>query len=421
MSTLITDERRSNSRIVPRSLAKKLFLKICGSIKIGQIKLVDGDETLILGVQNPPTIHYSVSIRVNNNAFYSSLIMGGANGAAESYINGDWETDDLVGLVRLLLANRNTLDAMDSPFSVILRWADKVWHRLNQNSLAGSKRNIAAHYDLGNEFFSLFLDQKLMYSSAIYKTGHESLEEAATCKLEHVCQKLDLQPSDHLLEIGTGWGGMAIYAAKHYGCHVTTTTLSKEQYDEADKRVKAEGLEDRVTLLLKDYRELTGLYDKVVSIEMVEAVGHQYLDTYFECMQKLLKPSGKAVVQAITIDDQQYKKALKEVDFIKRYIFPGSFIPCVTVLADSAAKKGLRLFNLEDIGDSYAQTLKAWRERFNQQLPAVRGQGFDERFIRMWQFYLCYCEGGFRERAISTVQIMLTPIESQPKQWLGGR
>jgi cyclopropane-fatty-acyl-phospholipid synthase len=419
MSLLINQQTITKAPMLPSSFSKKLFLKLCKSLRIGQLHLIDGDEEWSLGQQENESTH-NASVRVLNNRFYAQVIRGGLNGAAESFMEGDWETDDLVALVQLLLINRETMAAMDSPFSAFFRLTSKVAHFFNRNSLEGSKRNISAHYDLGNEFFELFLDQNLMYSSAVFPTGQESLEEASLIKMERICQKLDLTPDDHLLEIGTGWGGMAIYAAQQYGCKVTTTTLSKEQYAEAEKRVKAAGLEDKITLLLQDYRELAGKYDKLVSIEMVEAVGHLYLDGYFECIQNLLKTDGLAVLQAITIDDQQYDQALKEVDFIKRYIFPGSFIPCVTVLTNSAAKQGLRVFNLEDIGASYAHTLQQWRLRFSQQYPAVKQQGFDERFIRMWHFYLCYCEGGFRERAISTVQLILTPQKNRRDQWLPG-
>ncbi|MGH8369801.1 MAG: class I SAM-dependent methyltransferase, partial [Gammaproteobacteria bacterium] len=259
-----------------------------------------------------------------------------------------------------------------------------------------------------NDFFSLFLSSDLMYSSAIWKDATDTLEQASTRKLERICRKLDLQPSDRVVEIGTGWGGFAVYAAQHYGCHVTTTTISREQHTLASERVTAAGLNDKVTLLLEDYRDLHGQYDKLVSIEMVEAIGAEYLDNYFAQLGNLLKPDGLALVQAITIEDHRYEQALHAVDFIKRHVFPGCFIPSITALLVAKSRASdLALTHLEDFGQSYALTLRAWRERFMANLSQVRAQGFDERFIRMWEFYLAYCEGGFRERSIGVAHLLL--------------
>jgi cyclopropane-fatty-acyl-phospholipid synthase len=258
-----------------------------------------------------------------------------------------------------------------------------------------------------------------MYSSATFYHPDLSLEDASTAKLERICQKLQLQPDDHILEIGTGWGGFAIYAAKNYGCHITTTTISKEQYQAAQQRVIDAGVADRVTILMEDYRDLQGRYDKLVSIEMIEAVGHHYLDTYLKQCAALLKPNGLALIQAITIEDSYYYQALKSVDFIKRYIFPGSFIPCVSAIVASAARStDLRLINLEDQGESYALTLNHWRKRFLAALDQVRAQGYNDEFIRMWEFYLCYCEGGFKEKSISNVQLLLAKPGNRRPQWL---
>jgi cyclopropane-fatty-acyl-phospholipid synthase len=284
----------------------------------------------------------------------------------------------------------------------------RCWHALRRNTRAGSRRNIAAHYDLGNDFFSLFLSPDLMYSSAIWTDPADTLEAASTRKLERICRKLDLKPSDRVVEIGTGWGGFALYAAQNYGCHVTTTTISREQHALASQRVAEAGMQGRVTLLLEDYRDLEGQYDKLVSIEMVEAIGAPYLDVYFEKLGALLKPDGLALVQAITIEDHRYAQALTSVDFIKRHVFPGSFIPSINaLLAAKTRASDMALLQLEDFGSSYALTLKAWRERFMAQLPRVRAQGFDDRFIRMWEFYLAYCEGGFRERSIGVAHLLM--------------
>jgi cyclopropane-fatty-acyl-phospholipid synthase len=277
---------------------------------------------------------------------------------------------------------------------------------LNSNTQTGSRDNIAAHYDLGNEFFQLFLDPTMMYSSAIFDDHTMTLEAASEAKLDEICGQLELKADDHLLEIGTGWGGMAIHAAKHYGCRVTTTTISAEQYEYARARVKEEGLEKQVTLLCQDYRSLTGEYDKLVSIEMIEAVGHKFYKNYFQTCTRLLKHNGKMVIQAITVADQRYQQARDSVDYIKRYIFPGGCLPSVAVIADHVASDtDLQIVHLRDITEDYANTLAHWRERFMAKLEAVEAMGFDEEFIRMWEFYLCYCEGGFRERVISTVQL----------------
>lgn len=282
----------------------------------------------------------------------------------------------------------------------------KVAHRLNRNTHEGSRENIAAHYDLGNEFFGLFLDPNMMYSSAIFDQPETSLEVASEDKLDELCRQLELSSSDHLLEIGTGWGGMAIHAARHYGCRVTTTTISREQYEYACDKVRKEGLEDRITLLCQDYRSLTGQYDKLVSVEMIEAVGHEFYQNYFQCCAKLLKPDGKMVIQAITVADQRYQLARDSVDYIKRYIFPGGCLPSVAVIADHVASDtDLQIIHLRDITADYAETLSHWRQRFMSRIEDVQAMGFDEEFIRMWEYYLCYCEGGFRERIISTVQL----------------
>lgn len=279
-----------------------------------------------------------------------------------------------------------------------------------------SRANIAAHYDLGNAMFETFLDPTMMYSSAVFPRPEASLEEASRHKLDRICQQLELKPSDHLLEIGTGWGGMAIHAAKHYGCRVTTTTISKEQFEYAQARVAAEGLQDRVILLLEDYRDLTGEYDKLVSIEMIEAVGHTYYDSYFRQCARLLKPQGLMLLQAITMADQRYELARKRVDFIQKYIFPGGALPSVTAILDKlTGKTDLRLINLDDITPHYAETLKRWRQNFLAARARLHELGYDEAFVRLWDFYFCYCEDGFRERAIGTVHMLLAkPGYRQP-------
>ncbi|MEA1228582.1 cyclopropane-fatty-acyl-phospholipid synthase family protein [Acinetobacter sp. IRS14] len=346
-------------------------------------------------------------IEVRNPLLMDLILKNGVLGAAEGYIRGDWSSEQLVELVQILARNRDVLDQFNQ--NVIAQASQlflKAWYKNRKNSLSGSRKNIAEHYDLSNDFFKLFLDPSLMYSSAFFENENMSLEDASDFKKELICKKLDLKPLDHLVEIGSGWGGFAIYAAQHYGCRVTTITISQAQYDEAITRVNDAGLAHRIDVQLKDYRLLEGKFDKLVSIEMVEAVGAQYLSTYFDQCKALLKPQGLAFIQAITIEDFRYKKALNTVDYIKRYIFPGSFIPSISVLTQTASESGLRLKQLNDIGLSYAQTIHHWRARFLTAREEVLALGFDENFIRMWDFYLCYCEGGFKEGVISNVHLL---------------
>lgn len=396
----------NNSSVFAGSAARQLpsVLKPLQQLQGGCIHFSGAIE----GQVGDPHSDLQCQIEVRDKKLFALVLQHGVLGAAEAYLCGYWQADDLVVLVQILVRNRDRLDQMNS--SLIARVSQgllRIWYAGRRNNIAGSQRNIAEHYDLSNDFFKLFLDPTLMYSSAVFKTESQSLETASIYKLDLICQKLQLKPLDHVVEIGSGWGGFAIYAAEHYGCQVTTVTISQAQYDEAITRIKQAGLEHRVTVKLQDYRKIEGQFDKLVSIEMIEAVGHQYLGTYFQQCRKLLKPAGLAVIQAITIDDQRYLKALKTVDYIKRYIFPGSFIPCNRVLVEQAAAQDLRLIGLQDIGQSYALTLNHWRQRFFAALPQVQALGFDERFIRMWEFYLCYCEGGFKEGAISTVQMVL--------------
>lgn len=347
------------------------------------------------------------TIDIHNKDLIELIFKNGVLGAAEGYIRGYWSSEQLVELIQILARNRHVLDKINqNVISQASQMILKAWYKTRKNSLTGSRKNIAEHYDLSNDFFKLFLDPSMMYSSAVYKNKDMTLEQASDYKKELICQKLQLKPMDHLVEIGSGWGGFAIYAAQHYGCKVMTITISQAQFDEATQRIAASGLSHRVEVQLKDYRLLDGQFDKLVSIEMIEAVGEQYLSTYFNKCRSLLKPNGLGLIQAITIEDARYKKALNTVDYIKRYIFPGSFIPCISVLTQAASEQGLRLKHLEDIGLSYAETIHQWRERFLEAKSQVLALGFDENFIRMWDFYLCYCEGGFKEGVISDVHLL---------------
>ncbi|MFZ2236473.1 MAG: cyclopropane-fatty-acyl-phospholipid synthase family protein [Dokdonella sp.] len=404
---------------IERALRKRL-LAVMADLRDCQLILHDGNNSVVLGreASNPgDTLHATIIVR--DPAFYRLAALNGSVGAGESYLDGQWDCDDLVALVRILVRNRDRLDALERGPARLGGAIMRGWHALMRNTRAGSRRNIAAHYDLGNDLFKLFLDESMMYSSAIYVDESESLEVAAKRKLDRICQKLDLQPHHHVVEIGTGWGGFAIHAAKNYGCKVTTTTISREQYELARERVDAAGLQDQVELLLEDYRDLEGTYDRLVSIEMIEAIGPQYLDTYFAKVGALLKPDGMALIQAITIEEHRYKQALKAVDFIQRYVFPGSFIPALApMLRAVASNTDMKLFNLEDIGPSYALTLRAWRDRFMSRLADVRALGYPTRFIRLWEFYLCYCEGGFLERSIGDVQMLLSKPGARREQFV---
>ena len=387
----------------------------------GQLKKIQHGELVIRENGNDHyfgkvtrQVPYRVHVEIKHPSFWSDVAFGGTAGSGEAYIKGSWQCSDLVALVRLFLANKEMMQSMDKGLKHIQGPIKQLLYWLSRNTRKGSRRNIGAHYDLGNDFFQLFLDPTMMYSCAYYGDEKATLEQASTAKLQRICEKLKLKPTDHVLEIGTGWGGFAIYAAANYGCRVTTTTISREQYDLAQQRIEAAGLEDQITLLFEDYRDLQGQYDKLVSIEMIEAIGHQYLDTYFNKCSELLKPQGEMLLQAITISDHAYKSALKDVDFIKKFIFPGGFLPSVTAMNQAITRMtDMKLFHLEDIGPHYARTLADWRERFFSRLDEVRKLGYSDYFIRMWEYYFCYCEGGFEERHIGTVQMLLTKPQSR--------
>lgn len=389
-----------------RFLRARLISRLSG-LRHGRLQLHDAFGTVELG--STASDGLSVCLEILDTAFYRAIAAGGSVGAGEAYMDGLWrcstpgleESDALVALVQILVRNRAVLDGLESGTARLAGALRRAWNARRRNTRTGSRRNVAAHYDLSNEFFGLFLSEDLMYSSALWTRGPDTLEAASARKLEAVCRKLELTERDHVLEIGTGWGGFALYAARHYHCRVTTTTISRNQYELARRRVDAARLQERIELRLEDYRDLTGRYDKVVSIEMIEAVGAEHLGSYFATIDRLLKPTGLALLQAITIEDHRYTQALDAVDFIKRHVFPGSFIPSVhAMLAAKTRASDLALIDLEDFGNSYARTLETWRRRFVSRLEHVRALGFDDHFIRLWIFYLAYCEGGFRERAL---------------------
>lgn len=396
-----------------QNLARRLVFSRLKNLQHGRLVIVEDQhrhEFGRLAAENA----LDVAIQIHDARFYGDLAFGGSVGAGEAYMLAYWSVDDLTKLIRLMVLNQEVMDGLEGSMARLSKPLLKLLHRLNHNTEDGSRRDIAAHYDLGNDLFQLFLDPTMMYSAGIFDNAQTTLEQASLNKLERICQKLQLKASDHVLEIGTGWGGFAIFAAQNYGCRITTTTISKAQYTLANTRIQQAGLADKITVLLQDYRKLQGQFDKLVSIEMIEAVGYQFFDTYFQQCAALLKHDGMMLLQSITIVDQRYEAAKKSVDFIQRYIFPGSCIPSVTALLNSITlASDLRLLNLEDIGPHYASTLAAWRNNFFSNIDQVRALGYSEEFIRMWEFYLCYCEGGFEERALSDVQILLVKPENR--------
>ncbi|HEV7606488.1 MAG TPA: cyclopropane-fatty-acyl-phospholipid synthase family protein [Steroidobacteraceae bacterium] len=399
-------------------LGRKLLLDRLRQFEHGELKLAEPDGREHVFGRRHAGFDLSCTVHFDHPQVFADAAFGGTVGAGEAYIRGLWRCNDLTSLVRIFVANREQMNRLDSRWSLLSRPLLKLFHWANRNSKHGSARNIAAHYDLGNELYRLMLDDTMAYSCAIFPRADATLAEGSEEKFDAVCRKLDLKPTDHVLEIGTGWGGFAIHAVQRYGCRVTTTTISAAQRDYAVRKIAALRLADRITVLLEDYRDLNGdfggPYDKLVSIEMVEAVGASFLDGYFRQCSRLLKPEGAMLLQAITIQDQIYEQALKSVDYIKRYVFPGSFIPSVQALSKSLSKvSDLKIFHLEDIGPHYARTLRLWRERFFRNLPKVRELGYSDSFVRLWEYYLCYCEGGFMERQLGTVQMLLTKPASR--------
>jgi cyclopropane-fatty-acyl-phospholipid synthase len=387
-------------------LARAIVVRLLAGLRGGELVLVEDAGRLTFGEVIPARPLRAV-VRVRSARFYRDLLRGSV-GLGESYVEGRFECEDLVSLSRLGALNVGALDRLRRALAPVLIPAQRLAGWAARNTRRRARRQIAAHYDLGNELFALFLDRTMMYSCAVFDPPSCTLEEASLAKLERICEKLDLRPEHHVLEIGTGWGGFAVYAAERYGCRVTTTTISREQGAFARERVRRAGLEDRVTVLLEDYRELQGTYDKLVSIEMIEAVGWQYLRTFFRRCSELLSNDGAMLLQAIVIEDGAYEVEKAGRSFINTYIFPGGCLPSMEVISRTVARvTDLRAVHLEDITAHYAITLERWRERFTAAGERLSELGYDERFRRLWRLYLSYCEGGFRERRIRDVQLLL--------------
>lgn len=390
-------------------LARASLLKGLASLSRGHVTLEDGGQRLGFGA---PDEALRAVLTVNDHAFYRRAAFGGSIGAAEAYMDGQWDCDDLTALVRIMVANQQAMESLERGLVRLSLPLQRLLHRLNDNTRRGSRRNIAAHYDLGNDLYRLFLDPTMAYSCGFFRGEDYTMEQASAAKFDLVCRKLGLAPGMSVLEIGTGWGGFALHAARNYGCRVTTTTISAEQHQLAAARIREAGLEEKITLLDSDYRDLCGLYDRLVSIEMIEAVGDRHLPDFFRVCAGRLKPDGLALIQAITVPDRAYAAYLKNPDFINLYIFPGGCCPSVAAMTKAAASAtDLRLVQLQDLTPHYVRTLQEWRRAFTANLEAVGALGYDERFVRMWHCYFCYCEGAFAEQYTGVVQLLYAKPE----------
>jgi cyclopropane-fatty-acyl-phospholipid synthase len=388
------------------SHCRQLVLSVFSKINYGVLEVVEGTQHSFFPNENVKS-QITGKIIIHDNSVYSDFVRGGSIGAAESYIEGKWTSPDLTAVIRIFAKAQQQTDQLEKKGAWLNKLKNQFFHWQNRNNQSGSKRNILAHYDLGNELYTRFLDDSMMYSSAIYPSPEATLAQAQQHKLKTICERLALTADDHLLEIGTGWGGLAIYAAQHYGCKVTTTTISDAQYDFAKDKVNAAGLEQNITLLKDDYRDLHGQFDKLVSVEMIEAVGYEYLPSFFEVCNRCLKPGGKMLIQSITIADQRFDYYKNNVDFIQRYIFPGGFLPSISVLSDHLTQYSeLVVESIDDIGLDYAKTLADWRTAFLNSWSELTTFGYDEEFKQLWLYYFAYCEGAFLERSTSTVHLL---------------
>jgi cyclopropane-fatty-acyl-phospholipid synthase len=398
---------RINSLKKPTLLSavfKKIILKKFKNLQFGYIHLTDGAESYSYGDNSS---EMKVEMEILSSEFYVFLGSGGLLGVTEAYTAGYWRADDIVTLIRLIIKNSKVMEKLDSGWAKLIRPLNTYIHRKRQNTLSGSKENILAHYDLSNDFYKLWLDETMTYSCGVFENDKSTLNEASIEKLDRICRKMDLKPNDNILEIGTGWGSFAIHAAKKYGCHITTTTISDAQYEYAKQRIVDEGLESKIKLLNEDYRNLSGTFDKIISIEMIEAVGHEYVELFFKKVSKLLKKDGLFALQGITFNDHKFDEYKNSVDFIKKYIFPGSCLISISQITNAIKNRtDLEVVNLEDISKHYSKTLYEWRKNFMNVLPEVKSLGFSNAFINMWEFYLIYCEAGFIERNIGDYQVI---------------
>jgi len=393
------------------SFFKRILFKKLKGLKTGELTIIDGSEMHVFGM---PKSELKATLTVSSQEFYVFLGSGGTNGAAEAFTAGYWSADNLVQLIQLIIRNKKTMEGLESGLARLTNPITKIIHRFRQNTLKGSKSNILAHYDLSNDFYKLWLDSTMTYSSGIFSNKKSSMQDASIEKLDRLCRKLNLNSDDHVLEIGTGWGSFATHAAKNYGCKVTTTTISDNQFNYVAELISKESLDSKITLLNKDYRVLEGTFDKVVSIEMIEAVGSDFVPGFFEKASSLLKKNGLMALQGITYNDPDFDAYKNSVDFIRKYIFPGScLISAPQVEKAIKEKTDLIMVDSEDITLHYARTLEIWRKDFEKVLPQVRELGFSDPFIRIWIFYLVYCEAGFLENLIGDFQFIFAKPDSQ--------
>ncbi|MDC0483619.1 cyclopropane-fatty-acyl-phospholipid synthase family protein [Candidatus Thioglobus sp.] len=393
------------------SFFKRILFKKLKGLKTGELTIIDGSEIHVFGI---PKSELKATLNVSSQEFYVFLGSGGTNGAAEAFTAGYWSADNLVELIQIIIRNKKTMEGLESGLARLTNPITKIIHRLRQNTLKGSKSNILAHYDLSNDFYKLWLDSTMTYSSGIFLNKKSSMLDASVEKLDRLCRKLNLNSSDHVLEIGTGWGSFAIHAAKNYGCKVTTTTISDNQFNYVAELIIQENLDNKITLLNKDYRELEGVFDKVVSIEMIEAVGSDFVPGFFEKASSLLKKNGLMALQGITYNDPDFNTYKNSVDFIRKYIFPGSCLISLSQVEKAIKDKtDLIMVDSEDITLHYARTLEIWRKDFENVLPQVRELGFSDPFIRIWVFYLVYCEAGFLENLIGDFQFIFAKPDSK--------
>lgn len=421
---------------LPASIWRRPVQKRLARLENGRLEVLEAGQRVVLGASNavqaepwerrrpalregetpsPPDVQGQgypdnlplATFEVLDSACWQAIATGGALGAAESFMDGQWRSPDLAGLLRLMLRDQVVLQGLEGSLSAlgaIPRW---IGHALRRNTRSGSRRNISAHYDVGNDFFRLFLDPTMLYSCAYFPSEDASLEEASIVKLDRLCNMLQLKPGLRVLEIGSGWGACAIHMAGEYDCQVVSITISERQHAEAVRRVRAAGLEDRVEIRMQDYRDVNGQFDRLISIEMIEAVGAQYLNLFFQRCCELLAPDGLMALQAITITDQAYRSAVKRVDFIKRYIFPGGFLPSVEAIMGAVRRcTDFRLARMEDIGSHYVRTLRLWAEALCENWNTAKDLGYSSEFLRMYEFYFRYCEAGFAERTIGDAQML---------------
>lgn len=407
MEQLVESKIKNSSESWFNQRCRSLVFSVFEKIQYGAIEVVEGTSSNIFPREQKNTDGVFATIVVHDTSTYRDFVRRGSIGAAEAFIDGKWSSPNLTKVIQVFARAQQLTDELERKASWFGKIKNSIIHRLNNNSKQGSKRNILAHYDLGDELYTRFLDPQMVYSAAIYPTEKSTLAEAQQHKLDLICQRLALKQGDHLLEIGTGWGGLAIHAAMNYGCKVTTTTISDAQYTYVKDKVTQLGLDDRITLLKEDYRALTGTYDKLVSIEMIEAVGYEYLPSFFQQCHDRLKCGGKMLLQSITIADQRFDYYRNNVDFIQRYIFPGGFLPSINELTNQLTKNtSLVMEELHDIGLHYAKTLADWRKAFLTAWPELLTLGYDEEFKRLWLYYFAYCEGAFLERSTSTVHLV---------------